>query len=169
MQKTITFPTHTREALYDITDGVAGVVADSGIGTGLCAVYAQGATAAIMIQENWDESVRTMWSRFCGSLPRGRLGARPAGRQRRQPPEVRARRPERDHPGHRRAARPLEVAEHFLLRVRRPAAGALGGSDRDRGRARLRRPHSCPRAFLIRFCNQQLGFTRTTLMRAKLI
>ena len=57
MQKTITFPTHTREALYDITDGVAGVVADSGIGTGLCAVYAQGATAAIMIQENWDESV----------------------------------------------------------------------------------------------------------------
>ena len=57
MQKTITFTTHTREALYDITDGVAGVVADSGIGTGLCAVYAQGATAAIMIQENWDESV----------------------------------------------------------------------------------------------------------------
>ncbi len=57
MQKIITFPTHTREALYDITDGVAGVVADSGIGTGLCAVYAQGATAAIMIQENWDESV----------------------------------------------------------------------------------------------------------------
>jgi len=57
MQKTITFTTHTREALYDITDGVAGVVADSRIGTGLCAVYAQGATAAIMIQENWDESV----------------------------------------------------------------------------------------------------------------
>jgi secondary thiamine-phosphate synthase enzyme len=57
MQKIITFPTHTREALYDITDGVAGVVADSGIGTGLCGVYAQGATAAIMIQENWDESV----------------------------------------------------------------------------------------------------------------
>ena len=57
MQKIITFPTHTREALYDITDVVAGVVADSGIGTGLCGVYAQGATAAIMIQENWDESV----------------------------------------------------------------------------------------------------------------
>lgn len=58
MQKTITFPTHTREALYDITDNVAGVVADSGFPTGLCAVYAQGATAAIMIQENWDESVQ---------------------------------------------------------------------------------------------------------------
>ncbi|MFO7780605.1 MAG: secondary thiamine-phosphate synthase enzyme YjbQ [Spirochaetia bacterium] len=58
MQKTITFPTHSREALYDITDRIAGVVADSGFRTSLCAVYAQGATAAIMIQENWDESVQ---------------------------------------------------------------------------------------------------------------
>ena len=58
MQKTITFPTHSREALYDITDRIAGIVADSGVTTGLCAIYAQGATAAIMIQENWDESVQ---------------------------------------------------------------------------------------------------------------
>jgi secondary thiamine-phosphate synthase enzyme len=58
MQKTLTFPTHSREALYDITGPIAGVVADSGFRAGLCAVYAQGATAAIMIQENWDESVQ---------------------------------------------------------------------------------------------------------------
>jgi len=58
MQYSITFPTHEREALYDITDRVAAVLADSGAASGLCAVYAQGATAAIMIQENWDDSVQ---------------------------------------------------------------------------------------------------------------
>ena len=58
MQRTITFSTHGREGLYDITDRVAHVVSESGIGTGLCGVYSQGATAAIMIQENWDESVQ---------------------------------------------------------------------------------------------------------------
>jgi len=34
------------------------VVAASGIRNGLVNVYAQGATAAIMIQENWDRSVQ---------------------------------------------------------------------------------------------------------------
>ncbi len=43
MQYSITFPTHEREALYDITDRVAAVLADSGLSSGLCAVYAQGA------------------------------------------------------------------------------------------------------------------------------
>jgi secondary thiamine-phosphate synthase enzyme len=42
-----------------ITQQVAAVVANSGIRDGLIAVYAQGATAAIMVQENWDESVQT--------------------------------------------------------------------------------------------------------------
>ena len=32
---------------------------ESGVRDGLVSVYAQGATAAIMIQENWDESVQT--------------------------------------------------------------------------------------------------------------
>ncbi len=32
---------------------------DSGVRDGLVHVYAQGATAAIMIQENWDESVQS--------------------------------------------------------------------------------------------------------------
>lgn len=58
MQFPITFSTDTREALYDITDRVEKAVGESRVRTGLCAVYAQGATAAIMIQENWDDSVQ---------------------------------------------------------------------------------------------------------------
>jgi secondary thiamine-phosphate synthase enzyme len=57
MRKIIELSTHQREELVDITQQVAAVVADSGVRDGLVAVYAQGATAAIMIQENWDESV----------------------------------------------------------------------------------------------------------------
>jgi len=54
----ITISTETREALYDITDRVRKAVGDSGIETGTVNVYARGATAAIMIQEGWDESVQ---------------------------------------------------------------------------------------------------------------
>ncbi len=48
-----------REELIDITPQVESIVRQSGITDGLVNVYAQGATAAIMIQENWDESVQT--------------------------------------------------------------------------------------------------------------
>ncbi|WP_262509998.1 secondary thiamine-phosphate synthase enzyme YjbQ [Marinifilum breve] len=41
-----------------MTSQVEKVVAESGIQSGIVNVYAQGATAAIMIQENWDESVQ---------------------------------------------------------------------------------------------------------------
>jgi len=58
MQETITLQTHKREILIDITPMVEGLVQESGIAYGLVNVYAQGATAAIMIQENWDESVQ---------------------------------------------------------------------------------------------------------------
>ena len=58
MQETITLQTHQREILIDITPLVEGLVQESGIAYGLVNVYAQGATAAIMIQENWDESVQ---------------------------------------------------------------------------------------------------------------
>ena len=58
MQETITLQTHQREILIDITAMVEGVVQESGVAYGLVNVYAQGATAAIMIQENWDESVQ---------------------------------------------------------------------------------------------------------------
>ena len=57
MQKIITLNTDKREKLYDITEEARDFVESSGIKTGLVNVYAQGATAAIMVQENWDESV----------------------------------------------------------------------------------------------------------------
>lgn len=59
MQETITLQTHQREMLVDITPLVQGLIEESGIQYGIVNVYAQGATAAIMIQENWDESVQT--------------------------------------------------------------------------------------------------------------
>jgi len=59
MHKTITIQTHQREVLIDITSQVKAVIRDSSVRNGLVNVYAQGATAAIMIQENWDDSVQS--------------------------------------------------------------------------------------------------------------
>ena len=59
MRATVSISTSQREVLVDITEQVKSVVHDSGIKNGLVCVYAKGATAAIMIQENWDESVQT--------------------------------------------------------------------------------------------------------------
>jgi len=58
MQEIITISTDKREGLYDITDRVESVVESSRINTGYVNVYVKGATAGIMIQENWDESVQ---------------------------------------------------------------------------------------------------------------
>lgn len=59
MREIITVSTSRREQLVDITGPVREVVERSGVRDGLVAVYAQGATAAVMIQENWDESVQS--------------------------------------------------------------------------------------------------------------
>lgn len=59
MRDIIHLATQRREELVDITAGVAAIVKASGVRQGIVAVYAQGATAALMIQENWDESVQT--------------------------------------------------------------------------------------------------------------
>ena len=59
MRQIIELSTYKREELLDITDRVRRIVEDSGMRDGLCAVYAHGATAAIMMQENWDASVPT--------------------------------------------------------------------------------------------------------------
>jgi secondary thiamine-phosphate synthase enzyme len=59
MQKTIEISTHQRNGLYDITRQVEAVVTESNIEKGLVNVFVRHATAAIMIQENWDESVQT--------------------------------------------------------------------------------------------------------------
>lgn len=59
MQKIFSIRTQQHNQLVDITAQVKKIVLESQIRTGLVNVYAQGATAAIMIQENWDESVQT--------------------------------------------------------------------------------------------------------------
>jgi secondary thiamine-phosphate synthase enzyme len=59
MREIIELATPVRETLVDITARVTEVISRSGIRDGIVHVYAQGATAAIMIQENWDESVQT--------------------------------------------------------------------------------------------------------------
>ena len=59
MRTIIELSSSTREELIDITDRVRDAVRHSGVRDGICTVYAQGATAAIMIQENWDASVPT--------------------------------------------------------------------------------------------------------------
>jgi secondary thiamine-phosphate synthase enzyme len=59
MRAIIRVQTDLRETLVDITPQVRDLVQRSGVRDGLVSVYAQGATAAIMIQENWDDSVQT--------------------------------------------------------------------------------------------------------------
>jgi len=56
---TISIKTTSREGLYDITSQVEQVVRRSGVESGIVNVYAQGATAGIMIQENRDDSVQS--------------------------------------------------------------------------------------------------------------
>jgi secondary thiamine-phosphate synthase enzyme len=58
MQEVIQISTDKPDGLYDITDKVEKIVSKSQIKTGFANVYVQGATAAIMIQENWDQSVQ---------------------------------------------------------------------------------------------------------------
>ncbi|MBS1171816.1 MAG: automatic annotation [Proteobacteria bacterium] len=57
MRRIIELATQRREELIDITAAVGEAVRDSGVRDGIATVYAQGATAAVMIQENWDASV----------------------------------------------------------------------------------------------------------------
>ena len=68
MRTLLELTTAHREVLVDITEQVRAVVAQSGVENGLCCVYAHGATAAIMIQENWDASVPTDVVRFLRAL-----------------------------------------------------------------------------------------------------
>lgn len=58
MQKIITIRTDRQNGLYDITSHVVSFIKESRIKTGIASVYARGSTAAIMIQENWDQSVQ---------------------------------------------------------------------------------------------------------------
>jgi len=58
MQKKIQISTNKHNGLYDITNEVRKIVRKSGAKSGIVNVYIQGATAGIMIQENWDNSVQ---------------------------------------------------------------------------------------------------------------
>lgn len=58
MQQILQIPTYKKETLVDITNQVRNVVKTSGVKNGIVSVYVRGATAAIMIQENWDDSVQ---------------------------------------------------------------------------------------------------------------
>ena len=72
MRETITLSTPRREVLVDITEAVQSLVSRSGLRNGVACLYAQGATAALMIQENWDESVQTDVVNLLAKLiPRG--------------------------------------------------------------------------------------------------
>lgn len=72
MRDTIYLQTGQREVLVDITGQVRNVVSQSKIRNGLVSIYAQGATAAIMIQENWDDSVQTDVINLLGKMiPKG--------------------------------------------------------------------------------------------------
>ena len=59
MLEIIKITTNKHNGLYDITSEVKEIILKSKVKNGLVNVYAQGATSAIMIQENWDESVQS--------------------------------------------------------------------------------------------------------------
>ncbi len=72
MQTIIEVRTDRREVLVDITPQVEEAVRASGVVTGLASVYVRGATSAIMIQENWDDSVQTdVVNLLARLIPRG--------------------------------------------------------------------------------------------------
>ena len=58
MQKVITLNTDRQNGLYDITSQVVSLIKASKVQTGIASVYSRGSTCAIMIQENWDQSVQ---------------------------------------------------------------------------------------------------------------
>ena len=72
MLDTIRLTTTHREQLVDITARVKAAVDSSGVTDGLVNVYAQGATAAIVIHENSDQCMcEDVMEMLSGLIPRG--------------------------------------------------------------------------------------------------
>jgi len=72
MQQTFTISTNKRNGLYDVTQEVRTILKNSKVQNGLVNIYVRHATAAIMIQENWDESVQNDVVRLLSNLiPKG--------------------------------------------------------------------------------------------------
>ncbi len=59
MRELIRLDSGRREELIDITAQVRRIVERSGVQSGIAALFVQGSTGALMIQENWDDSVPT--------------------------------------------------------------------------------------------------------------
>ena len=57
MQKEIIISTHAHNELIDITKEIEKIVSESKVKQGLCNVFAMHATAAILINENYDPNV----------------------------------------------------------------------------------------------------------------
>lgn len=57
MRFSIMVQTNAEEQLVDITEKVRSIVSQHGGSSELCCLYVLGATAAIMIQENWDPNI----------------------------------------------------------------------------------------------------------------
>ncbi len=72
MREIITLQSTQHEELIDITESARVILERSSIQNGIMHVYAQGATAAIMVQENWDESVPLdVVNLLCQLIPSG--------------------------------------------------------------------------------------------------
>jgi len=54
----LTVPTDSRVCLVDITTQVQRVVGESGVKQGVCHLFVPHTTAGVLINENWDPSVR---------------------------------------------------------------------------------------------------------------
>ena len=57
MQEELTIPTSKKQELIDITTNIGHLVRKSGIKSGICSVLAAHATAAIIINENYDPNI----------------------------------------------------------------------------------------------------------------
>ena len=69
---TITLSTRLERELVDVTAEVQRLVRESGIQEGICALYAHGATAALMIQENDDPNIgKDVVDCLDGLIPKG--------------------------------------------------------------------------------------------------
>lgn len=72
MREILELSTGQREELVDITRQVISAIHRLGVHDGVVHLYAQGATAALMIQENWDDSVpRDVVDLLQQHIPRG--------------------------------------------------------------------------------------------------
>jgi len=66
-QKTINIQTASK-SFKEITGQVQSIVRESGFKTGICSIYMKHTSASLIIQENYDPSVREDFARFMAKL-----------------------------------------------------------------------------------------------------